>query len=389
MKKLLFLTCTVLLCAAGSMMAEETSLTTYDYNSSEWTSTYNVDFDTAIWILGNMPWTVVADKFQTDGTGYVVIQGGGSLDYENAAASIMLLNFGGEVGTVWCMNCANSGLSGYLNANKGTSFGKTVTWTEDGVEKTVTVPDLNAATCTTFFNLYWFIDPAKYSSSTTQVRARIYLNLFKGSVTTGDDGNTKYAFVSDTTNVLNTYIYGRGDSKGIMPSEAPGGGYTLSSSIFADESGDWDPSKWYVYELDFYGNGSDSSIALVLPFRSRALEEYALFIKKVEFVFLSTVDNATYEGTYFYNTSNYAMNTVTYTYNFTESNATGITAIEAAAAEPSYTVNGQDVTFEAGAQIYSVSGALVGVAQPGVATTLSKGFYVARVGNQGIKFAIQ
>ena len=388
MKKLLLLACTGLLCA-GSMLAEETALTTYDYNNTEWTSTYNVDFDYAAYGASEIPWTTVSSDFQSDGTGYVIIQGGGSLDYENAAASVMLLNFGGEVGTVWCMNGANSGLQGYLNANKGTSFGETVTWIEDGETKTGTVTPLKAATCTTWFNLYWFIDPAKYSSSTAQVRARVYLNLFKGSVTTDDDGNTTYAFVSDDTNVLNTYIAGYGNSKSKTPSEAPSGGYTLSSSIFVDDGGDWDPSKWYVYELDFYGNGSDDSFALYVPFAASALDQYALFIKKIEFISLNTIDDATYEGTYYYDTSNYAMNTETYTYNFIESNATGITAIEADAAEPSYTVNGQDVTFEAGAQIYSVSGALVRVAQPGETTTLSKGFYVARVGNQGIKFAIQ
>ena len=388
MKKLLLLACTGLLCA-GSMLAEETALTTYDYNSTEWTKTYNVDFDYAAYGAANIPWTTVSSDFQSDGTGYVVIQGGAGLDYTNAAASVMLLNFGGEVGTVWCMNGANSGLSDYLNANKGTSFGKTVTWIEDGEEKTGTVTALNAATCTTFFNLYWFIDPEEYSSSQYAVRARVYLNLFKGKVKTDDEGNTSYEFVSDDTNVLNTYIAGYGNSKGKTPSDAPSGGYTLSSSIFADDNGGWDPSKWYVYEFDFYGNGSDDALALYVPFAANALDEYALFIKKIEFVTLSTVENTTENGTYYYDSSTYSMNTVTYTYNFTETNTTGITAIEADAAEPCYTVNGQDVTFENGAQIYSVSGALVGVAQPGETTTLSKGFYVARVGNQGVKFAIQ
>ena len=387
MKKLLLLACTGLLCA-GSMLAEETALTTYDYNSTVWTSTYNVDFDYAAYGASNIPWTTVSSGFQSDGTGYVIIQGGTGLDYTNAAASVMLLDFGGEVGTVWCMNGANSGLHGYLNANKGTSFGETVTWTEDGETKTGTYASLNAATCSTFFNLYWFIDPSQYSKDTYAVRARVYLNLFKGKVTTSDESTT-YKFVSDDTNVLNTYIAGYGNSKSKTPSVAPSGGYTLSSSIFADENGGWDPSKWYVYEFDFYGNGSDDALALYVPFAASALDEYALFIKKIEFVTLSTVDDYTENGTYYYDSSTYSMNTVTYNYDFTEENATGITAIEADEAEPSYTVNGQDVTFEAGAQIYSVSGALVGVAQPGETTTLSKGFYVARVGNQGVKFAIQ
>ena len=385
MKKLLLLFA-VAIAAAGSMWAEE-EIFTYDYNN--WPS-WDPDYAQALTANGGNPtWTDITDDNWSADTGIVIVSANANGPTAVQTATT-LINFGGTVGKVWCLNGANSGLQTYLNNNYNTNFGTSVTVKDDegntikdytGENDSVyVVPNIPAATHSGWFTLYWALPPSFTTStdgSSNWIRTRVYINVFKSESSTD----------SIITNASGMYL---ANSNGVAsPSSTPMYANIAGSMFYTD--GAWDPTKYMIYEFD--ANFSDGSYmkALKLAFQNNntpSLDTYAIFIKKIEFVLCSSDGGDAISSTptvYFEEGPSYEYFTVSMTNDI----GTGITSVAADAAEPVYTVNGQNVTFEAGAQIYSITGALVDVAQPGETMTLAKGFYVARVGNKGVKFAVK
>ena len=364
----------VAIAAAGSMWAEE-AIFTYDYNN--WPS-WDPDYAQALTANGGNPtWTdITTDNWSAD-TGIVIVSANANGPTAVQTATT-LINFGGTVGKVWCLNGANSGLQDYLNENYKTNFGDTVTVTGGDNDSVYVVPSIPAATHSGWFTLYWALPPSFTTStdgSSNWIRTRVYINVFKSESSTD----------SIITNASGMYL---ANSNGVSsPSSTPMYANIAGSMFYTD--GAWDPTKYMIYQFD--ANFSDGSYmkALKLAFQNNntpSLDTYAIFIKKIEFVLCSTADGDTMGSTvYFQEDPSYEY----YEVSMLNDLNTGITSVAADAAEPVYTVNGQNVTFEAGAQIYSITGALVDVAQPGETTTLAKGFYVARVGNKGVKFAVK
>ena len=384
MKKLLLLACTGLLCA-GSMLAEATEALVYTYDYTNWPS-----WDPTPYSLSSeaspYSWTVTdtdgnsSYNWSTD-TGFVAVSGGqltSTTDASSIASSeigqtMTLFNFGGDVGKVLCLNGGSSGLQTYLNEKYGTNFGGTYTTTDaDGESVTINVQSITSGSQSGYLNFFWSYPSTgdhrvAQDGSSKWIRAKIELNVFStSSSTTGVFGNG-IDFFSDGGNAYS------------------GTSVDVTSSAFYDDNNVWDPGCWMTYTTDGYvTTGGTYNVGVRIKFQSNVLTNYAIFIRKIKLYYV-TGDSSDYLTTATTTTDE------NYSYEFTTTangQTTGITStvVDDAAC---YTVNGQDVTFEAGAQIYSVSGALVGVAQPGETMTLSKGFYVARVGNQGVKFAIQ
>lgn len=383
MKKLLLLL-SVTVVAAGSALATATEdlIFTYDYTS--WKS-----YDpTPCTYIGSTQapydWADNMSNYWSSDTGFTAVNGGqlgtdGVTDASTIASSAVgqamtLINFGGTIGTVLCFNGGSSGLQTYLNQNYDTAFGTTyTTQDDDDNEVTVTVQSITSGSPGGWLNFFWSY-PAVGNHRVAQdgsakwIRAKIYLNVFSSEP-------------SSTSSVFSGIDF---YSNGSITS---GGATDVYSSNFADENGAWYPNYWMTYTTDGYaGEGGSYNMGLRIKFAAGTLSSYAIFIRKIELYYV-TGDSSDYLST-----ATTDIDTENYEYQFTSTDpngqTTGITSVASDEAA-GYSVNGQEVTFDSAATIYSISGSAVAVAKAGETKTLSKGFYVARVGNKGIKFAVK
>ena len=381
MKKLLLLL-SVTVVAAGSVLAEETEELIFTYDYTNWPS-YDPTPCTSSTGTAPYDWENISNYWHAD-TGFTAVNGGqltsNVTDASTIASSAVgqamtLINFGGTIGTVLCFNGGSSGLQTYLNQNYSTNFGGTYTTTGDnGNSVEVTVHSITSGSPTGWLNFFWSY-PESGSHRVAQdgtskwIRAKIYLNVFTSS-----------SDYSSTAVFDGIDFYSNGNSTGTSTD--------VTSKEFVDDNGAWCPNYWMTYTTDGYASaGGLYNMGLRIKFLNGTLSNYAIFIRKIELYYVTSDSSTGYLST-----ATTDIDKENYTYQFTSTDkngqTTGITSVVSDEAA-GYSVNGQEVTFDSAATIYSISGSAVAVAKAGETKTLSKGFYVARVGNKGIKFAVK
>ena len=379
-KLLLLLSVTVV--AAGSALAEETEELIFTYDYTNWKS-YDPTPCTSSTTQVPYDWADNMTSYWSSDTGFTAVNGGqltssvtdpSTIASSEVGKAMTLINFGGTIGTVLCFNGGSSGLQTYLNDNYDTKFGETYTTTDDsGNSVDVTVQSITSGSPIGWLNFFWSYPESgnhrvAQDGSSKWIRAKIYLNVFSSSP-------------SSTSSVFSGIDF---YSNGSITS---GSATSVYSSSFADDNGAWYPNYWMTYTTDGYaGDGGAYNMGLRIKFAAGTLSSYAIFIRKIELYYV-TGDSDDYLSTA---TTDIDKDSYTYQFTSTDKNGqtTGITSVASDEAA-GYSVNGQEVTFDSAATIYSISGSAVAVAKAGETKTLSKGFYVARVGNKGIKFAVK
>ena len=334
---------------------------TYAVNQgTEWQLDYKIDWDDdcGLMVLGNAN------------------QGSNMADAWGSGTQIV--NLGGSVGKVLCI-AANStdvvtALQSYSN-----SYGSYSNLSESFITKGCTAP---------YAYIHWFVDSLAYTRSgsstatslasvTDLVRVDILLNLYESDYENRANASKRISS-----------IYGWNGYGAVIPSGSNSSNDWIYTKEFWTDStstaSTWSPDIWMKYTFYTWSNFDPFSACIYL-LNGGSSPTWTLFIKSITFTQLEEGDTA--PGSYASTKTMYTDGTY-YVQPTTDTNTTGIT--EAAADEtPTCRVSGQNVTFDGRAMIYTATGALVGYAEAGETTTLSKGFYVARVGDKGVKFVVQ
>ena len=381
MKRLLLLTTAAV--AATSMWAEQVI---YEYDYNNW-KTYNVEYDTIV--PANYPqWHnnyaknnsltgyLNYEKNWDEDYGLMVLGHGTSSNISTIKSSwpngTQIVNLGGTVGKVLCISAANSDIVDALQTYDNSKF--------------AALDDNWISTGATFHWVYvhWYVDSLTYTSSGASgsdygnvsniVRVDILLNLYESD----------YANRSNASSRIGSF-YGVNANGVIFPSGTSND--AVNATEFWTDSSDeetWSPDIWMKYTFYTWSNYIPFSVCMFLN-NGGASPTWTLFIKSITFTQLENTDDVPDS---FASTKTMYTDGSYYIEPITEDYPTGIAQAVAEEA-PAYKVTGQDVTFGEYAMIYSASGALVGYAQAGETKTLPKGFYIARVGGQGVKFAVK
>lgn len=163
-----------------------------------------------------------------------------------------IVDMGGEVGKVLCINGANSDFNDTFNVSYPKNSGDITGWV----------------------NLNWTTDPNTTPTDGTaedpNIHVKIVMNVYAGSTNTFKDVNT-----FDNVNIVVKYD-GQAYStyEGVKPSE------------FYTEKGNYDITKWMTYEFDTYCENKDTSkpIRLSLNISNKgAINNTTIFIKEISF----------------------------------------------------------------------------------------------------------
>ena len=290
--------------------------------------------------------------------------------FNDLKAGTSLVDLGGEVGKVFCISGMNSKINEKL--------------------KELYDVDMNIPKCTgglNWFNINWLSDPKNTPVSdgkATQIRVRLVLNVFANSL-------------SEANNIVNS-AYAVVDQGGINPSgNNTASGNNITTGEFSkryedapdspeeDENGNliWDPNRWLVYEFDTWCPEDDETtvfypIRLKMEIAQPNLGGATIFIKEVKFSKV-TENEAPIFGTRAreYKTLKIAPKTSSVAENLIPES------------HLNYTINGNNVTFNDNAEIFTVSGVKVAEAVAGVSVELAKGFYVATTGAKSVKLVVR
>ena len=365
MKKFLLLFSAAVL-SVSTMWADEL-IYSYDYNS--WSTSANsnsYDVSYAYSTTGQtVTWSTVSASASWDEyAGIMTLIGGAYNGYSSWSSGTTIVNLGGTAGKVLCLSGSSSDIntvlqktyttlsSDYITCSCGSQFGNIGWWLSEDL-----TPESSTSASGT------------PSSASELVKVQVTLNVYDADATDGTYVITDMQVVNGAGNI----------SPSTSLSSSSGAGYptfNITGTEF-QTGGSWDPTKWITYT--FYGWAGNNNRPLYAHIKKSNASgtDWTIFVKSVEFY---CVDEIPSEWS--------ATTGVEYTINPVESITSGITGVTADEA-PACRVEGQNVTFDESAMIYSATGALVGYAEAGETTTLSKGFYVARVGGKGVKFAVQ
>jgi hypothetical protein len=252
MKKLL-----LLMVAAISTLAAwaitETPIMTYDYSTATETG-LTTDYYCTTSNPSSSVWTAIGGDTRYN-KGMLFLCGNfDSSNFPSLTKGISIQKMGGQVGNVLCINGAT------------TSFN-----TATGLE----APE---ASFNPWWNMNWLTDPnnTPVGGSATQpkIRVRITFNVYNSSTTHVSIPKSAY-FVNDANSA------GTNDTSEDISS--------LSTSNFVDENGNWDSTKWCVYEFDTFCTSGSAPGRFKFELNSWAngITGRTLLIQKVEFFEIS------------------------------------------------------------------------------------------------------
>ena len=326
MKKFLLLAAAAFTAAAVMADTTETLVYTYDYNN--WPSTdptpVTLNSTQAPYNFDNL-----STYWSTD-TGFTAVNGGqlsATTDGIGSTAlgqSITMVDFGGTVGKVWCLNGSSSGLQDYLNSTYSTSL------------------SLTSGAQAGWLNFFWAFPPegahkVSQDGSSSWMRAKIYLNVFATSAGT----------TSIFGNGIDLYNAGNITSASSTP---------VYSSYFFDSDSKWRPDYWMVYTVDGYSNvGGSYDTGVRLRTAAGVYASYAVFVKKIELYYCTGTDGYSTTGSYTIDTS--------YTYDFSTTTGIADAVVEQA---------------ETPVNVYNIDGTVVrrGVLPSEATQDLNPGFYI-------------
>jgi hypothetical protein len=294
MKKALLLSVVALMGTSAFALNEET-IFKYDYNKFTEHNIPKSDIGSMSGLWGNSnidnpAWTTVngADQW-SDNTGLTVLTGNpGNAGYDVLTAGISIIDMGGEIGRVLCINGTGSNFNSFVQENMGAADFK--------------APEM--ASGTGYWHINWFAGPDTYQngkggSDATfpedgNIRVRITFNVFSNTL--------------DNT-IVPKCAYAVNNTIGILPKEDnTAENVGVRTDKFAkyydddvdhtedpeeNDEGDifWDPNTWMVYEFDTWcpkndGDTSYSPIYVKCEFNGWAsgIQTRTVLVKSVEFL---------------------------------------------------------------------------------------------------------
>jgi hypothetical protein len=357
MKKFLLLSALAML--GTSAFAEgDNVITKYDYNTIREINLYPTNFSGAN-ISANL-WTASngSDYWSAD-NGLCVLSG--NLGKDMVEPGLSLVDLGGEVGKVLCINGYNSNFNDYvktkydveLNAPKMDSSKKLL-------------PNADA-----FWQFNWFADPdntplsdatAKSTPSDCYVHVKMVFNVFSNSFTT--DLVPKAVYVMDNGNNM------------IPDGDNGASNIGVSTQSFIQYSDDnepvkendayvWDPTKWMVYEFDTWCPKGSAPIYIKAEFGNGAntVGTRTVLVKSVEFTKMEGTPTSLKNHSQTFETLK--------AFDYTSTG--GTTAVSDLAVEDS----------EAPVEVYNLSGVRVN------SDNLPAGLYIRRQGNKATKVVVK
>jgi hypothetical protein len=254
MKKFLLISAVALMGTSAFALDEET-IFKYDYNTFTEHNIPRSDLGSMAGLWGNANidypvWNTVdgANKW-SETTGLTLLTGNpGNTGYDNITKGISIIDMGGEIGRVLCINGQTSNFNTFVQENLGAPDFK-ADQMPDGVNG--------------YWHINWFAGPDTYKNGTGgenatfpedgNIRVRITFNVFSNTL----DGTA-----------VPTKIYTKNDQSGVLPkgddsAENVGTRTDKFAKYYEDdvnheedpeenENGEpfWDPDTWMVYEFD-------------------------------------------------------------------------------------------------------------------------------------------
>jgi hypothetical protein len=290
MKKFLLLASAALMATSAFAESEDITPANYMYNTAKGISLYpNPVLGANFNNVGVPIWK--SDKFNGDtyyDNGLIVIGGGAYTTtsngyFDNCKAGISLVDLGGEVGQVLCVNGRNSDFNDYFTKLLGREInapkqGESINW----------------------YNLNWFTDPKNTPttevddnknpvSNGTYIRVRMTFSIYsKGEPST--DAGLKMYMVGDQNNQMPV-----GDSGGAYTTVAPAkfAAWDDDTKDYAyndDEEIEYDPTRWQVLEWDSWCLPTDKDgieygpIRLKCEVTDAVMANATLLVKSLEFI---------------------------------------------------------------------------------------------------------
>lgn len=342
-KKLLYAISALLL--SGNMMAQEVDITPSRYKfANQPVGPFTINYVNP----GANPPAALAAVVDNWNNGFLLLAGGPAVYTGNGCpaavavqAGVNVIDLGGTVGKVLCMNGASSK---YDKAPKMSSSVANLGW----------------------FNLNFYTDK-KTTPVLQKIRVRLVFSLYQNVI---DQTNTMMKFYCSTysnnvnpANDNNVHVLFRSYDFCKRYEDDP-------NEPELDENGNayYDPTRWMLYEFDTEvpeesGNPTRLKIEIQGTYPTSAF-----LFKEISFVTNPTGD---------------PQKRIIQT--LTPGTASAISKVELLP----YTIDGNNVTFAENADVYTISGSLVKSAEANKSITLNKGFYIAKTGNKSVKISMR
>ena len=235
------------------------------------------------------PYDPIIDQYYDNGL-FIVVGGqmvSGTNYIDRLRPGVSVVDLGGEVGRVFCC-------SGYQS-------------TVNDVYKDTYNVELNIPQCTdalNWFNFSWFTDkdntPTDGSKENPNIRCRIVMHAHSNAIGEADNIINKVYMMTKQGNVISTTTNNNDEFNAERSS--------VSSAEFAlydndgepvtddDENYVYDPTRWLVYEFDFYCPGKDLDgnfahpVRLKMEMNNGNLNHSTLFIKELKFFKLNNAN---------------------------------------------------------------------------------------------------
>jgi hypothetical protein len=289
MKKFLLLASAALMATSAFAESEDITPANYMYNTAKSTCVspvYSVGanlntFGTPIWKSTSFN----GDNYYDNGL--IVLGGGEFLDssknyYNNCKAGISLVDLGGEVGQVLCVNGSNSNFNEYFTELLG---------------REINAPKQGAVS---WYNINWFTDPKNTPttevddnknpvSNGTYIRVRMTFSIYSNGQPSTSNGLKMY-MVGDQNNQMPV-----GDANGAYTTVAPAkfAAWDDDTKDYAyndDEETEYDPTRWQVLEWDTWCLPTDKDGVEYGPIRLKCevttgvMANATLLVKSLEFI---------------------------------------------------------------------------------------------------------
>ena len=187
--------------------------------------------------------------------------------FEQLQEGTSIVDLGGEVGKVFCLNG--------MNSNYNTDF---------GMDYTQCTSTLN------WFNFNWWMDaqntPTDGTAEAPNIRVRLVLNVYANKLDESANIINSAYMMSSQNNVLPA---GSNSAEGVAITSGSFAEYDEDGEPVENEEGDYvyDPTKWMVYEWDAHASEDAIPMRLKMEINQGNLANATIFIKEISFTKLT------------------------------------------------------------------------------------------------------
>lgn len=381
MKKTLLLSL-VALAVSANVMADEDDwrdITPAAYNFNQATDIPNIvsaaTYGTGQWNLSAGIWQKVKDEYKD---GLIVLNGSGRDDLAGTKAAMSILDMGGTCGKVFAYNKSDGDVNADLQKLGISADLKQAGWAYD--------------------HLCWYSDPDKTEeltpvrvsmeinihSSNSRITSNAALGVMKAYINTDQIGVTP---VQDDATVAENKVVTLGEFTKRWDEAAKEGRVADSeldeTAENEDGQAEWNPERWMLYEFDCFLPEGDADVTSYGPlFVKMELKGdfcgSTLFIRNLKFYHLT-------DGEQNYDNPR----TRVWKYYTVGSSTEGITEVSNSDKDLQLSVNGNEVTVNENANIYTLSGAQVASVSACQAARLAKGAYIVSANGKSAKVLVK